>query len=114
MRLKKICKWVFIAFIVCFGLCLSALGYIRWEIQSGLDEWSEIAQVSHPHPEDDIAALMDYVQSSSHTLRERNYAVWALGQARDKRALPILEKYYTGEKCDHDKKLCQGELKKSY
>jgi len=40
-------------------------------------------------------------------------AVWALGQFAEPRALPVLQKYYTGEKCDHERLSCQAELKKT-
>jgi len=64
-------------------------------------------------PGDRVEALMALVQSERHTLAERNRAVWALGQLRDARALRVLEKYYTGEPCDHARFLCQHELKKA-
>jgi hypothetical protein len=72
-----------------------------------------MAQSAHPHPGDDVAAMLEYVQTDSHSLRDRNLVVWALGQARDSRALPVLESYYTAGKCDHDRYLCQGELAKA-
>ncbi len=62
---------------------------------------------------DRVEALMAFVQSDRHALSERNRAVWALGQLRDPRALPVLQKYYTGEPCDHARYLCQAELKKA-
>jgi PBS lyase HEAT-like repeat len=64
-------------------------------------------------PGDRIAALVAYADSPSHTLSERNRAVWALGQLGDRRALPVLEKYITGGKCRHDRELCQHELAKA-
>ncbi len=66
-----------------------------------------------PQPGDRIAALMTYVETPTHSLRERNRAVWALGQLGDPRALPVLERYFTGEPCDHERALCQYELKKA-
>ena len=65
-----------------------------------------------PHG-DDIAAMIEFVQSNSHSLRDRNLMVWALGQARDSLALPVLESFYSGEECDHSQYLCQGELDKA-
>jgi hypothetical protein len=94
-------------------LCAAALGVLRQRIQSGLDTWCMTAQAAHPHPGDDVAALLDYVRSDAHSLRQRNNAVWALGQARDPRARPILEGYLTGEPCDHARGLCQHELSKA-
>lgn len=62
---------------------------------------------------DNIEALMAYVDSEKHTLKKRNRAVWALGKIGDVRALPVLEKYYTGQPCNHIRYLCQYELKKA-
>jgi len=113
MNARKLRKVLAIGLLVCLAMCTIGWGWIRWQIQSGLDELCATAQASHPHPGDDVAALIDYVQSESHSLRDRNFAVWALGQARDPRALPVLEAHYTGEKCEHDRYLCQGELAKA-
>jgi len=71
------------------------------------------AAALHEQPGDRIEALMAYAESPTHNLRERNRVVWALGQLGDSRALPLLEKYYTGQSCDHDRALCQHELKKA-
>jgi HEAT repeat protein len=65
------------------------------------------------YPGDRIEALMTYVESKNHSLRQRNRSVWALGQIGDKRALPVLEKYRTGKPCDHDATLCQREVGKA-
>jgi len=109
----KVGRWLIIGFLVCLVGGASSFGILRHVIQSGLDEWGATARAAHPHPGDNVAALLDYVQSGSHTLRERNLAVWALGQARDSRALPVLESYYTGGECDHATRLCQSELEKA-
>ncbi len=64
-------------------------------------------------PGDRVEALVALVQSDRYTLEQKNRAVWALGQLRDPRALPVLKKYYTGAPCDHARYLCQYELKKA-
>lgn len=56
--------------------------------------------------------LMDENQS----FRKRNQAIWVLGQLADKKSLPVLEKYYTGnipKKESLDKSLSQYELQKA-
>ena len=58
-------------------------------------------------------ALIEYMNSESHPLKERNRAVWALGRLRDPRALPALEGVYTGDLCEHARFLCQYELEKA-
>ena len=93
-------------------LCATALGVLRQRIQSDLDEWRLTAQAAHPHPGDDIAALLDYVQSDAHSLRQRNNAVWRSGRPRSS-GVPVLEGYLTGEPCDHARNLCQRELSKA-
>jgi hypothetical protein len=110
VRLRRVVL-VGLAVLLACGAC--ALGYCRWAIQAGLDRSCAMAQSAHPHPGDDVAAMLEYVQTDSHSLRDRNLVVWALGQARDSRALPVLESYYTGAKCDHARYLCQGELAKA-
>ncbi len=65
------------------------------------------------HPGDQVAALIAYVDTPTHSFRERGRAVWALGQLGDPRALPVLEKYFTGGPCEHERALCQHELAKA-
>jgi hypothetical protein len=62
---------------------------------------------------DRVDALMAVVDSPRHSLTERNRAVWALGQLGDARTLPTLERYRTGEPCDHARFICQHELAKA-
>lgn len=65
------------------------------------------------YPGNEVKALISFVNSQNQSLGKRNRAVWALGQIGDKQALPTLEKFYTGQPCDHEKYLCQKELKKA-
>ncbi|MHC4117600.1 MAG: HEAT repeat domain-containing protein [Planctomycetota bacterium] len=97
--------------LICFALLLAAFVCLCLSIRSGVRRSSALAMQEHPG--DRVEALMAYVSSQDHTLRERNRAVWALGLIGDKRALPLLEKYRTGRPCDHDTTLCQGEIGKA-
>jgi hypothetical protein len=90
-----------------------AIGLIRHDIKRDVNEWCETAQAEYSHPNDDVAALLAYVQSESHTLKDRNHVIWALGQSRDARALPVLENYFTNRECNHSQNLCQHELEKA-
>jgi flagellar basal body-associated protein FliL len=75
---------VIIIISVSLLLCLiCSLGILHWMIQSDLNEIAEKAQSAHSHPGDNIGALIEVAQTESHTLKERNRAVWALRQARD-------------------------------
>ncbi len=61
-------------------------------------------------------ALGALVDDEHRGYRDRNHAIWALGQWGDAQALPILEKYYTGnipEREPLDSVISQYELKKA-
>ena len=62
---------------------------------------------------DRIEALIALVDCENCPLEDRNHAVWALGQLKDRRALPILYKYRTGMPCDHSRQICQYEISKA-
>ncbi len=113
MSRKPVKKIVLYSLTICLILAAAGLAVIRHMIVTGLDDNIAIAQSAHPHAGDNVAALIDYVNDESHTFRQRNLAVWALGQLRDDRALGTLEKYYTGGDCKHSSALCQGELDKA-
>jgi len=61
-------------------------------------------------------ALVTLLNDENRSFRERNYAIWALGQLGDEAALPTLESYYTGiipEREPLDEMISQYELKKA-
>ena len=62
---------------------------------------------------DRIEALIALADCQKCKLEDRNHAVWALGQLKDKRALPVLYKYRTGQPCDHFHQICQYEINKA-
>ena len=49
------------------------------------------------YPGDNVEALIALVDSEDASFRERNQAIWALGQLGDDRALPLLRKLDTAE-----------------
>jgi len=104
-------KVVFYGVLCGIAVILGAFVMICWSIRSGVKEMS--ARAVQEYPGDRVEALISYVNSDKHSLRDRNLAVWALGQIGDRRALPVLKKLYTGGPCDHDRALCQGELQKA-
>ena len=70
------------------------------------------------YPGDKVDALMRYVETKetgyrAHLYRANNHAFWALAQLGDKRALPFLKGLVTGEACDHETNLCQGEIQEA-
>ena len=116
-ELKSRSRWIAVKRALAYGLliCFAVLsvGYlwICFSIRSSVKKVS--AQAVQEYPGDRLEALMKYVESENHSLRKRNRTVWALGQIGDSRALPTLEKYYTGGPCDHSSYLCQHELEKA-
>lgn len=70
------------------------------------------------YPGDKVEALIMFVESKengyhAHRYSANNHAFWALGQLGDKRALPFLRNLLTGEPCDHETNLCQGEIQEA-
>jgi len=107
-------RWVRVisrAAVTALVLIAALLLGTTWLIESGVHAASEAALLERPG--DRVPALMEYVESPAHSLRERNRAVWALGQLGDARALPALEKHLTGRECEHGRTLCQHELRKA-
>ena len=93
---------------ICFALLLIGYLCICFSIRSSVKDIS--AQAVQEYPGDRVESLMAYVESENHSLRQRNRAVWALGQIGESRALPVLEKFRTGKPCNHGTTLCQREL----
>lgn len=110
-RSANIKKVIIYGALACFTLLVTVYLWVCFDIRSGVKEIS--AEAVQQYPGEKVEALITYVDSKNHSLRKRNRAVWALGQIGDKRALPILEKSYTGQPCDHYSRLCQGELQKA-
>lgn len=90
-----------------------AVGATLWHIGKSVDKNIRIAQNAHPVEADDVASLIEYVNSPKHTLIEKNHAVWTLGRIGDERAVAALKPHFTGIKCFHVEELCQKELKRA-
>jgi hypothetical protein len=97
--------------LFCFAFLFIAYLMVCFSIRSSVKKIS--AEATQRYPGDRVEALITYVNSENHSLSQRNRAVWALGQIGDKRALATLERWHTGQPCDHDNLLCQRELQKA-
>jgi len=65
---------------------------------------------------DCVESLIAYIKSERHTYREKNMAIWALGQLADKKALPFLEeieKKTIKESYNLDSQISQHEVKRA-
>ena len=108
---RNLARWWPVALAVAIAVMAVGLSMVIWMIRSGVAE--DEARAQREFPGDRVEALMALVDSDRHPFPERNRAVWALGQIADPRALPVLRRHYTGAECQHDKYLCQHELKKA-
>jgi hypothetical protein len=102
--MKRIAGFLLLGMVVLFA-------GIQVTISRGVDDVARAAVAQYPGTA--VDALIANVDCESCPLRERNRAVWALGQMREPRALRVIRKYQTGEKCDHARGLCQDEIRKA-
>lgn len=107
-RVSKIASWV-LAIVV--GLFIFV--YLGVSIMIGWGVNKESRNAMTRFSGDRIEALMALVDCQDCGVEDRNHAVWALGQLRDMRALPILYKYRTGKPCNHSRQICQYEISKA-
>jgi hypothetical protein len=104
-------RWLKMGLLALVAFPIGAFVAVSLAVGSGVRAASDAALQAHQG--DRVTALMEFVETRTHSLRERNRAVWALGQLGDSRALPLLEKHFTGGPCDHARALCQRELGKA-
>lgn len=63
----------------------------------GYEVKSQCQQAKMAYPGDCVESLTQLLTDDQRSFRERNDAIWALGQLGDSRALPELERLYTGQ-----------------
>jgi HEAT repeat protein len=106
--IRKVALWT-----VGLALCVAIAAFVFISTRIGADVRSASQLAMAEYGGDRVEALMRYAEDSGHSLRERNRAIWALGQLGDRRALPVLRSHYSGGPCDHAAALCQRELDKA-
>ena len=104
---KRRVLWTLVGALVVAASLLALEGVIR------LDAHAVGNRAAARFGGDRVRGLTSLVNCSQCPLRERDMAVWALGELRDRRALAALKAQYTGQKCDHAAELCQYELGKA-
>jgi hypothetical protein len=104
----KVTVWM-LGIVACLLFVLFAV--VELMIGLGVENFSRKALAQFQG--DRIVALIAFADCQNCKIEERNHAVWALGQLRDKRSLPILYKYRTGEPCNHRTAICQYEIHKA-
>jgi hypothetical protein len=102
-------KWMIRISAPVFILLLALFSMIELAIGWGVKDSIRVAQEQFPG--DRAKALITMVECESCNMKDRNQAVWALGQLDDARALRVLEKYCTGKPCNHLGNICQEKLR---
>jgi len=94
-------------FLLFFFVCVAWIGY---------DVKDQCQSVKRSYEGTCVEALSSLLRDEKRGFRERNDAIWALGQLGDSSATSVLESYYTGvipAREPLDKSISQYELKKA-
>jgi hypothetical protein len=106
-----------IILIILLGILIfifAGVAFLAYDIHAYVRNISEKAKAEYNLTY--IDSLSKVVASDTWSFKDRNDAVWALGQIADERALPVLKKYYTGimpEREPLNKVLSQYEIQKA-
>ena len=105
-----------IFYLAAVGFSIFLLFFFIGGVWIGYDVKDTCKDAQAAYEGDCVEALTALLEDESRSYRARNNAVWALGQFGDSRALPVLEKYYTGDIPDREplnETISQYELKKA-
>ena len=89
---------------IAFGIALAGAGARAGRIEREAQE---------RYGEDRVMSLVRYIDDPVNPYRQQNFAIGMIANLGDIRALPTLEKHYTGDECAHHRALCQYELVKA-
>jgi hypothetical protein len=98
------------------GVSIFLLFFIIGTTWIGFEVKSHCREAQRAYGGDCVESLIALLKDENRGFRERNSAIWALGQLGDRRALSALESFYTGNipaKESLDKTISQYELKKA-
>lgn len=84
---------IFVLGIILLLVFVVAFGFSLRQIYHSVNDICRIAQEQHPG--DPIDALLALIESDSASFKNKNRAIWALGQIGSKRALPLLHELDT-------------------
>jgi hypothetical protein len=103
-------------FIGAVGMSIFLLFVVIGITWIGFDVQNRCQEAKREYGGDCTTALISLLNDENRGFAPRNYAIWALGQLGDKRALPVLQSYYTGNippREPYRQGLSQYELKKA-
>jgi len=84
------------AYAAAVGLCILLLFFVIAVTWIGFDVKTQCTAARSDYGGDCVEALVSLVQDESRGYRNRNNAIWALGQLGDSRAHAPLQSLYTG------------------
>ena len=105
---KRIMLFGYIAVIA--GLIVSIWGVTASMKLVANEIGEKAANVFH---KDNVESLLLLIESGSHSSKEKNDAIWALGVLKDRRALGRLETLLTDKERAPAEKMCTSEIEKA-
>ena len=114
MKIKNFKEKFF--YILAIGMSIFTLFFVITCSWIGYDVKKQCYDAKLEYGGDCTESLIKLLQDEKRPYKERNSAIWALGQLGDERALPVLQSYYTGNIPDKeplDQTISQYELKKA-
>jgi hypothetical protein len=114
MNGKRIKERIFYG--VAIGTSIVLLLFFILSVWIGFEAKNLCLQARWQYGGDCVSALMAQLDDTDEGFRNRNHAIWALGQIGDVRAMPTLRAHYTGiipEREPLDAMISQYELKKA-
>jgi hypothetical protein len=103
-------------FFLSIGVSIIALLFVVTCTWIGYEVHDICTQAQANYPGDCVESTSTLVVDNKQSIKQRNRAIWALGQWGDQRALPVLQQLYTGiipPREPLNKVISQYELKKA-
>jgi hypothetical protein len=113
-RFNKLKDWFF--YWAAVGIGTFVLFFLVTSTLIGFSVHDKCLTAQGRYGGDCVDALIATLEDDENPHGERNSAIWALGEIGNSRALPVLEKYYTGDIPNRepwDEVISQYELKKA-
>lgn len=113
-NIKKIKQQIF--FVGAISISIFFLFFIISCTWIGFDVKTQCFNAKKEYGGSCVESLTKLLQDDNRGFRARNSAIWALGQSGNPDALPVLQKFYTGNIPDReplDETISQYELKKA-
>ena len=114
MKIKDIKQTIL--YIGAIGVSIFLLFFVIACSWIGFDVKQRCRDAQSQYGGDCTESLIALLNDENRGFKDRNSAIWALGQLGDARALPVLRSYYTGKMPDREplaKTISQYELRKA-